>query len=261
MNVFQIVTLIALVGNTSLGIFVLLSNPTRSVNKAFFSLTLFMMLWLGSMFVTAWSWPSPVLLFWVRQTLSFATLIPIGVFILHSTIIEPDIRIRALLFKLKYWLLAAGVVIAVCHSSIFVISATTPTEQKQVPPIEYGWGFFLHTAYFLVVTVFVVVNFWRAAKERTGAQKAEIQFLQMGCVASFILGVVVVTVAELLSNQELSRFVPLSVLVLDGFVTYGIATRRILAVSTVLQRVVSYILMSIYLVCLYVFSVWAIGTA
>jgi nitrogen-specific signal transduction histidine kinase len=261
MNVFQTVTLIALIGNTVLGIFVLLSNPARSINKAFFSLTLFMMFWLGSMFVTAWSWPSQMLLFWVRQTLSFAALIPIGVFTLHLTIVEPDIGIRTLLHKLKYWLLVAGIVVAVCHSPVFVLSATAPTEQKQVPPIEYGWGFFLHIAYFLIVTFFVIIRFWKAAKERTGAQKAEIQFLQIGCVASFILGVVVVTVAELLSNQELSRFVPLSVLVLDGFVTYGIATRRILAVSAVLQRVVSYLLMSVYLTVLYAFSVWFIGIA
>jgi K+-sensing histidine kinase KdpD len=42
---------------------------------------------------------------------------------------------------------------------------------------------------------------------------------------------------------------------LDGFVAYGIATRRILAVPVVLQRVVAYVLMTIYLTIIYVFSV------
>jgi nitrogen-specific signal transduction histidine kinase len=261
MNVFQIVTLVGLSGNTILGIFVLLSNPKRAVNKAFFVLTLFMMFWLGAMFVTSWNLPNKILIFWIRQTLAFAALIPIGVFALHLAIIDPDIKIWNFLYKLRYWILASLAVVAVCHSSIFVISATTPTAKTQVPPIEYGWGFFLHVSYFVVVVVFVMINFWKTATERTGVQKAEIQFLQMGCAASFILGVIVVTVAKLVSNQELSRFVPLSVLVLDGFVTYGIATRRILAVSAVLQRVVAYALMTVYLAGLYIFSVWLIGVS
>jgi signal transduction histidine kinase/GAF domain-containing protein len=261
MNIFQIVTLIGLGGNTILGVFVLLSNPKRAVNKAFFALTLFMMFWLGAMFVTSWSWPDNILIFWIRQTLAFAALIPIGVFALHLTIIDPDIKIWRFLYKLRYWLLASLAIVVVCHSPVFVISATTPTEKTQVPPIEYGWGFFLHISYFIVVVIFVMINFWRTAKKRTGVQKAEIQFLQMGCAASFVLGVVVVTIAKLVANQELSRFVPLSVLVLDGFVTYGIATRRILAVSAVLQRVVSYALMTVYLISLYIFSVWLIGVS
>jgi PAS domain S-box-containing protein len=125
-----------------------------------------------------------------------------------------------------------------------------------VPPTDYGWGFVLFMAYFILVIIALSLRFWKAAQASNGVQKAEIQFLQMGCATSFIAGIVLLIISEILGNQELSRFVPLSVLALDGFVTYGIATRRIMSASSVLQRVVAYVLMTLYLIGLYVLCVW-----
>lgn len=256
MNLFQIIILIGLLGNTALGSFVLFSNPRRTANIGFFTLTFFMMLWLGAMFFCSLQHSEVILLFWIRQTSAFAGLIPLGVFILQLTIARPEITISRVLYQLRYWVLVSLSVIVLCHSSVFALSARNPTAVELVPPTEYGWGFWLYMSFFIIAVFVLSFEFWRTSRTQTGAQKAEIQFLQMGCASSFVVGVALIAFAEIFSDQEISLFVPLSVFALDGFVAYGIATRRILAASAVLQRVVAYALMTFYLVGLYILTVW-----
>lgn len=127
---------------------------------------------------------------------------------------------------------------------------------QMVPPTEYGWGFLLYITFFFSVMTAMMTGFIKTSRRSTGVQKVELQFLQIGGCASLFFGVSLLSASVFFKNQELGRFVPLSVLFLDGFVAYGIATRRILAAPVVLQRVVSYALMACYLVALYVFSEW-----
>jgi hypothetical protein len=257
MNLFETVILIGLIGNTILGLFILLSNPRRVVNISFFSLTMLMMFWLGSMlFATLQRHSSNILLFWVRQTSAFAGLIPIGIFILQLAITDPDITVFRLLARLRYWLAVCLLMVIVCHSPIFIISSRVATSTQSVPVSEYGIGFIPYLIFFSAVSIAMIVGLWTSSRKLSGVQKIESQFLQVGCWMSFSSGILLYGTSVIFQIQEVSRFVPLSVLILDGFVAYGIATRRILAVSAVLQRVVAYTLMSVYLVVVYVVSQW-----
>ena len=179
MNLFQTIILIGLLGNTALGLFVLLSNPRRAVNVSFFALTIFIVFWLGSMFFCSLQRTEPVVLFWVRQTSAFAALLPIGIFLVHLAIVFPELTWLVALRKLRLWLLASFSMVVLCHSSVFALFARTPTETELVPPTDYGWGFSLYMVFFVLVIIILSVCFWRAAKSRVGVQKAEIQFLQI----------------------------------------------------------------------------------
>ena len=256
MNLFQIVILIGLLGNILLGFFVLLSNPKRSANIGFFILSVLAVFWLVAMYFCSLQHTEGVLLFWIRQTSAFAGLMPFGFFILQLLIVNPDITLFRCFYKLRYWLLACLSIVVLCHSPVFVLSATNPTETELVPPTEYGWGYLLYIAFYIFVIITLMIGVARDSRSSVGAQKAELQFLQMGFGFGLITGVLFYVCAELFNNQEISLFVPLSALVLDGFVAYGIATRRILAVSEVLQRVVAYVLMAIYLSVVYLVSTW-----
>jgi len=256
MNLFQIVIIISLVGNTGLGFFVLISNPKRRSNLAFFFLTFWIMLWLGSMFLASIQQSYVALMFWVRQTSALASIIPIGVFALHLTIIKPRITFREIVYKLRYWLIACLILVAICHSPFLVTSSTFPTAEQSVPVSQYGSGFILYLAFFTAVVVAMIIGFRKTSKSSSGAQKVESQFLQLGYWLSFSGGLSLYGFSVLFDIQEASRFVPLAVLVWDGFVAYGIATRRILSASAVLQRVVAYGLMAVYLIAIYIFSEW-----
>jgi len=252
MNLFQSIILIALSGNTALGLFVLFSNPKRSVNIAFFTTTSVMMFWLISMFLASLPHSQESLLFWVRQTSGFASIIPLGFFILHFTIVNSEITIARMLHQLRYWLVGCLAMVAICHSPIFIVSSKVATETQTVPVSEYGIAFVFYLIFFISVSVAMIASFWKGTRELSGVQKAESQFLQLGCLLSFSSGIMLYGASVLFNIQEASRFVPLAVLILDGFVAYGIATRRIMAASVVLQRVVSFFLMSCYLIVVYI---------
>ena len=256
MNTFQIVILTALLGNILVGLFVFLSNPKRVLNIGFSILSLQIAIWLISMFLCSVQHSEVVRLFWVRQTSAAGGALPLGFFFIYIIVANFGITIRQAIYKLRYWILACVAVFVLCHSSVFALSAKPVSETEMVPPTEYGWGFWLFIVFFLSVIITMAVGFWKGRKQASGVQKEELLFLQLGGCASLIFGVTLLVAAEILNEQGISGFMPLSVLMLDGFVAYGIATRRILAASAVVQRVVSYALMTCYLVFLYVIAGW-----
>jgi PAS domain S-box-containing protein len=255
-NTFQIVILIGLLGNISFGLFVLLCNPKRVLNIGFAILSFLIVLWLVSMFFCSIPHSGTMQLFWIRQTSAAAGVLPLGFFFIYIVVANLGITLQQALYKLRYWMLACLAVVVLCHSAIFALSAKPVTPMDMVPPTEYGWGFSLFIAFFLAVIVAMTIGFWTGGKKNTGVQREELLFLQLGGCASLVFGVSFLIAAEILDNQQISGFIPLSVLILDGFVAYGIATRRIMSASIVVQRVVAYSLMICYLVALYIVTEW-----
>lgn len=256
MNLFQAVILVSLIGNAGLGLFVLLSNPRRRINRSFFILTGLLMLWLGAMFMVPLQSTEARMGLYIRLTSATATLIPLGIFLLHRAIIQPDERVREAAYRLRYWLFACLALVALCFSPFFLLSTAFPTAGQTVPVSRYGPGFVPFLVYFFAVVVAMAVEFWKSAKTTSGAQRAENQFLQLGLWLSFSSGLSLFGAAVLGDLQEVSRFMPLATLVWAGIVAYGIATRRILSASAVLQQAVAHGLMAAYLVVLYLFSQW-----
>jgi len=192
----------------------------------------------------------------VRQTSAAGGTLSLGFFFIYTIVANPGITVRHAVYKLRYWILACIAVFVLCHSSVFAISAKPVSKTELVPPTEYGWGFWLFVAFFFAVIIAMMVGFFKEKERAVGVQKEELLFLQLGGCASLIFGVSILVAAEVFNEQGISGFMPLSVLILDGFIAYGIATRRILAASAVIQRVVSYALMACYLILLYVCVEW-----
>jgi len=256
MNLFQAVILIGLLGNTVLGVLVFFSNPKRPANFAFVLLSIMVMLWFGAMYYSTLPFFENRIVFWIRQTSAWGVMLPFGVFVVQFAIIHSNIRLASCFYKLRYWFSACLAFFIFCHTPFFVRSAALPPESRMLAVPNYGWGFYVFIGFFVFVIISVILGFWKYSRSSSGVQRAELQFLQIGCAASLAIAVILLMASQLLNNQEIGIFLPLSVLVLDGFVAYGIATRRILAVSEVLQRVVSYILMALYLAAVYSLSVW-----
>jgi signal transduction histidine kinase len=256
MNLFQAIILLVLAGNTVLGVFVLLSNPRRVLNIGFALLSFLILNWLGSLYFSSIQESPEVLLFWVRQTSAAAGMSPIGFLFIYLAIANPELSFVEIFFKIRYWVIACFFVIILCHSPFFALSATPATDSQMVPASTYGWGFGIYILFFFSVTGAMMFGFFRDFKKSSGVQKVELQFLQIGGSTSLFLGASLLAASVVVGNQELGRFVPLSVLLLDGFIAYGIATRRIFSASEVLQRVVSYLLLGVYLIALYILSQW-----
>ena len=255
MNTFQSIILIALGGNAIIGLLVWLSNTKRKLNRYFLLTTFLIALWLLCMFAITFQ-SSEDLLFWTKQVSAAAGLLPLGFFILQFVISEPDLGVLKLCYKIRYLLLAAFCVALLCQTDYFVSATYFDDSLETVPLSEYGPLFPLYILYFCALVAGMAAFIRKAFKENVGVQRAESQFLLLGWMLSFSFGLVLFTSSILMGKQEVTRFLPLFALIMDGFVAYGIATHRILSVSVVLQRLTAYLLMTAYLVALYVLTVW-----
>lgn len=256
MNLFQVIIISALLGNTVLGLIVFFSNPKRAANVGFVFLSLLVMFWFVAMYYTTLPSFETMLTFWISQTSAWGVMLPVGVFSVQFTILHPNVTFKDFFIKLRWWFFACIVFFMFCHTPFFIRSAALPPPGRILAVPSYGWGFVVFIIFFVVVICSVVFGFCKNSKCNAGVQRAELHFLQIGCASALVIAVLLLVAAQLFGNQEIALFLPLSVLVLDGFIAYGIATRRILAVSEVLQRVVSYLLMGLYLSVLYICVAW-----
>lgn len=256
MNTFQNIILIGLGGNAAIGLLVLLSTYKRRLNQYFFLTTCLIAFWLLCMFIFTLQSSSDTLIYWVRQADAAAVFLPLGFFILRHVIFHPALTVVGLCNKIRYQLLAAFLVALLCQMPFFLRKAFFLSPNDAIPVVEYGPGFILYILYFAAMGLGMVVSVRKTFRASSGVQRTESQFLLLGWLFSFLFGLFLFTAAILLGTQAATRFLPLFALIMDGFVAYGIATRRILTVSAVLQRVVSYSLMAVYLTGVYILSVW-----
>jgi signal transduction histidine kinase len=82
-------------------------------------------------------------------------------------------------------------------------------------------------------------------------RRSELEFVLMASGFGVFFGIAFFLAPIIFGNQELGQFLPLVVIVIDGFIAYGIATRRILDVPQVLSRIVAYLLLAVYLGLVY----------
>ena len=256
MNTFQTIILISLLGNILIGGIVLGLNPRRRLNRYFFLSTFFITVWLLCMLAVSVQLLG-VVLFWTRQVSAAALFLPLGLYILQLAIMEPDLSPPQLWYRLRYHVLAAIAIGILCQTTFFVRGTTFSGADGSIPVSDYGPGIYLFILYFIVMLLGMAASVPQTLRRATGAQRVEAQFLLLGWLMSFFFGVTVFAVPVLLDVQEFTQFLPLVILILDGFVAYGIATRRILSVSEVLQRVVAYTLVAVLLSAEYIMVLYA----
>lgn len=259
MNTFQSIIFVTIAGNAIVGLLVWLSNPERKLNRYFLLTTFLITNWLSCMFVITFQ-AAENLLFWTRQVSAAAVFLPVGFFILQSVISSPEITLKSLLYKIRYLLIAAITVAVICQTKSFVTTTYFSNPSETVPLSEYGATFIIYILYFCAMVVGMMISVRRTFLNSSGVQRIESQFLLLGWLFSFSFGLILYTVSIIAGKQEASRFLPLFAFIMDGFVAYGIATRRILSVSVFAQRFVAYILSAVYLVIIYVAAEWLIAT-
>jgi len=259
MNTFQTIILTGLAGNAVIGLLVWLANPKRRLNRYFFFTTFLITFWLLCMFAITLQSEVDATSFWMRQVSAAAGFLPFGFFILSVVILAPDLTVLQLCYKLRYLLLASFSVLILCQTNFFMRSTSFSSPEETVPIADYGPGFVLFILYFILAAIGMIVSVPKIFKTTSGVQRTEGQFLLLGWLFGFSFGVTLFTTSNLMGTQEATRFLPFFPLVMNSFVAYGIATRRILSVSVVMQRLTAYILLTLYLVAVYILTVWLVG--
>lgn len=251
---FQISAIIALLVNGLLGLLVFFINPRRPANVHFLILTLAVSSWLLCLIFGSFSIKPEHVVFWMRQSGICAALTPPAIDIMRLAITGHAGYRQKVKKRTALWLIMTIPVVLLCQTNWFIKGAVINLGNFHQP--IYGNGNIFYTIFFILAIVLLLIELSKDLKTLNGVHRAELHFTLLGCAIGLLSAIALTQILPaLVRNWQMAQLAPLSVIFLDGFVAYGIATRRIMAVTDVLRRIIAYSVLVTGLIILYII-VW-----
>ena len=126
---------------------------------------------------------------------------------------------------------------------------------RKFPCATYGPMFLIVNGYTFGSLIVAAIFYATKLKTIDGVRRTELQFTLLGLAAG--IGPPIMTsliLPMILPQTNLEPYGPLGTVPMNLIILYGIATRRILSVSTVIQRCVAYSLLLFYLAGVYLLT-------
>ncbi|MDF7798144.1 ATP-binding protein [Pontiellaceae bacterium B1224] len=246
-----------------LGLLVYLNNKTRLVNKQFIILSIHLTTWAFCVLKIIESPTSASANFWIRGAFFVTAFFP-GSFTLILSAIKFSNYTWSMLYKKLAPYLSLNLIAALLTLTPFFMNSVSISPQianniASVPEATYGPGYYIYAVYFIVTCLIAGKKFYHTYKESSGIERFELQYILYGFSATFIIGAFASLILPILAGtNKTSQFGPLGIILLDGIVAYGITTRRILGIATILQRITAYILLTSYLIGVY-YITWQVS--
>lgn len=254
MNLFQFSGVTALVATVILGVLVLATQPSRMANRAFALLCGLIATWMFCLVAGSLAGDTATLMFWIRQSSASAAFIPLMVNLLRLSILRQDRRLASLLVESIPLLLVNLLAVALCQTEFFLRDAKLPASRMSIAVPVYGPGFVVYALYLMGSLGYMVRMLRRDLAEATGIQRSELQFIILSCLSGLSLGIVFLLMPNITGLTELGQLLPLTAVIFDVTMAYGIAATRILDVPNVIRRMTSNAVLVMALVGLYLGS-------
>ncbi|NLG11864.1 MAG: hypothetical protein GX554_02375, partial [Elusimicrobia bacterium] len=259
MNITTIVLIFTLLLNAFITYLVYKSNPKRLINCIFSYLGINILIWnLIILFIV--NAKNPVASeFWIRGAFITGSLVTLNLIALVYSIGEKN----ATFLKKKEFLFM--VIIAVINFSLgfFPSFVKTVTVEQQglnnLPHATYGWPFALYFVLFAAMGYYAIALLFKKLKTKKGLARAELQYILLGCFLGFTFVILCNFVLHLvLKTQILAQFSPLGVIILNGIIGYGIAKYKIMDVSVLMQKIISYFFLILFIFIFYNISLFSL---
>jgi PAS domain S-box-containing protein len=242
-----------------LGVLVFLTNPRRVMNMVFLFLSVVLVIWLASLAVAFYIDAFAVAAFGVRAAHAAGALLPLGFNALRLTVVLRSGRMTQVLRSLRFWIPAALCVFALSFTRFFVKEVIVGNiDGAGIPEPVFGPGMVLYSMYLLCFSVYFMVLYVRDLRRETGIARIELQFVLLASAIGLFVGVMLTSVLPIvLGSIQPVSLAPIAALLFIGIIAYGIATRRIMEVGTVLRLITAYALLLITLGALYAAALFA----
>jgi PAS domain S-box-containing protein len=252
---------VALILQCGLGLAVFQSNPKRKSNQCFLVLSLAIAFWLGTLYIAFTTTDAALAEFSIRQASAAGALILTAFNFLRLSIRERNWR--AILRRSRLWLLGLFGIVVFCQTKWFLVGVRMPDVLGVAAPAAlYGQRVNIYFAYFIVAMAFLLVGAVRDLRQTRGGEHAELAFVLIGGIFTIVLSTVATLVlSRFFDPGRLLWFAPFRVLLFSTVVAYGIATRKVMEVGLLFRRVTSYLLLTTYLLVLYVGIWWLVHAA
>ncbi|HEY0369298.1 MAG TPA: ATP-binding protein [Chthoniobacterales bacterium] len=257
--------LLAAIIQTCLGLAVFQSNPRRRANQAFLLLSAAIIAWLTSLyfaFITSDTWVATIAM---RQASASAVLIFTAFNFLRLSIRDKPPSWRSLIWKMRYWLLAALGMVIFCQTSFYLEKAIwhpQTSDMVSLPTPIYGRGFPVYLVYFVGAIIALLFGTIRDLRATVGREHAELAFVLIVGILTLVLSLpLTLILGRFVEPSKVLWFAPFRVFVFSLVVAYGIATRKIMEVGVFFRRVMSYTVLGAYLLAVYAVVWWLVGHA
>jgi signal transduction histidine kinase len=257
-----------------LGLVVFQANAKRRSNQCFLLLSITITWWLLALYLGVISQRTGVIELCMRQA-HVAGVVYLAVL----NVLRLSIRYRGeswpgLLRRSRIWLAFTVGIVVLCQTSAFLKGVQLPLLPGAAPIPIYGeliyvhgahgfhvsWGQF-YSVYFLVAFTALIIGYLRNLRETSGGDRAELGFILIGAVCGVAFAVLLTFVLGFFIGREHSIWLaPFRVVFISLVIAYGIATRKIMEVGTLLRRAISYALLTAYLLAVYAVVWWLVAT-
>lgn len=264
MNSATTAVLAALVIQIGLGLAVFQANPKRQSNQCFLILSLAIGFWLGSLYFAFRATNPIVAERSIRAASTAVPLILVGFNILRLSIRERRRGWRGILRHSRLWLIIAFAVISLCQTKFFLntveVLGQTSAGAARLHP-NYGHGFIAFAVYFGLGILALIFNYVRDLQKASGSERAELAFILIGATSTLAFSILTnVVLRFFVEPAQVIWFAPFRGVLFGLVIAYGIATRKIMEVGLLLRRVMSYVLLTAYLLSLYAAVWWLVAT-
>src|SRR5438034_9678480 len=259
MNSETIPILGAIAIQLAIAVAVFFANPRHKPNQSFLFLSLAAIGWLGCLYFGSITTNLSILAWCIREAFAAGILILAVFNLLRLSIRERPKNWRDILRQSRGWTVLTIGMIGFCQTKFFLIGAQM---EASAPKPIYGIGVYVYALYFATAIVALIIISVRDLRAASGRQRAELGFILLGAI--LILAFTLAAYQVLRFFIEPSRLLwlaPFRVVLFTVVVAYGLAKRRIMEVGVLFRRLISYGLLSAYLLALYVLVWWLVATA
>jgi PAS domain S-box-containing protein len=260
-------TLVAVAVQLGLGMLVFQANPKRASNQCFLVLSLAIGIWLGSLYITFTAQTASVAEFGIRQASVAGALMLISFNLIRLSIREKQKSWGRILRNSRAWFVLTSAMIIFCQTKTFLKGAEMPHVAGGAPLPVYGkvYGYdsgLIYGVYVAAAFITLILSYCRDLRKTSGAERAELAFILFGGIVTIAVSLGLTFFLDAFIEQSRWMwFAPFRMIIFSFVVAYGIATRKIMEVGILLQRVISYSLLAAYLLALYMLVWWLTATA
>lgn len=224
----NIILLLIIILNISLGLLVLLSNYKKATNILFTCFIASALLWIICLYFS--NFYGPYALLWTKLT--FLGAILIGLFLAYFSFHFPDTQSRITWKAHLVLILPTVAIIALVLLSNRIIAGVTLITNGT--GVAQGSWYYAWPIYFLSILIFSFINLFSKFKTQEGRRKNQLLVVFTGLALSLLFGVTTNLVFPFVfKNDSLSNIGPYSTIIFIAFTAYAIVRHGFLDIKVI----------------------------
>ncbi len=253
----EAILIFTLVTNAGLGLSVIFSNPRRSQNQLYLAFSAAIAVWILFLFGILKADFVEQAELGIKGAAAAGVAVPVVFYLFCQSIAYPQKPVIQII-RNNYRLLTLSLVVALlCATPLFLKTASLPAEgnSPQITDAHFGSTFPLFIAFFPIIIYRTIRIFFRTLGTAEGLARVEMQFTLIGMTSVLPVSILIFIIAVISGSDQPQQYSPLCIIPMNLAIAYGIATRRMLGIESIIQKSTANILLAAFL-SLLLFSSW-----